>query len=168
MKLPAPFQGAKALKTLVLDAQSEAQRLGDAATGAEHLLIAALAAPDGSARRAFARAGVDPTAFRGAVEDSHDAALRGLGLAPVDPELLGDGTRGKQRLTESAAHVLRSAATLSKGSSVRPELLGAQVVVAVTELEHGTAARALRVLDVDRAALAVAAHAELRAIRDAA
>lgn len=166
MKLPAPFQGMKALKTLVLDAEAEAQRLGDSSTGAEHLLIAALADPNGSASRAFTRAGLDPTAYAGAVEDAHDAALRGLGLAPVDPSLLGAGTRGPKKLSESAAHVLRHASTMSK--TVRPDVLGAQVVVAVTELEHGTAARALRVLDVDRGDLAVAAHAEIRAIEDAA
>ena len=166
MKLPTPFQGMKALKTLVLDAEAAAQRLGDTSTGAEHLLIAALADPDGSAGRAFARAGLDPAAYAGAVEEAHEAALHGLGLAPVDPATLGEGTRGPKKLNESAAHVLRVASTMSK--TVHPHALGAQVVVAVTELEHGTAARALRVLDVDRGDLAVAARAELRAIEDAA
>lgn len=166
MKLPAPFAGMKALKTLVLDAEAAAQRLGDASTGAEHLLIAALADPDGSASRAFARAGIDPSAYSGAVEAAHDAALHNLGLAPVDPATLGAGTRGPKKLSESAAHVLRSASTMSK--TVRPKALGAQVVVAVTELEHGTAARALRVLDVDRGELASAARAELCALEDAA
>lgn len=166
MKLPAPFAGMRALKTLVLDAQAEASRLGDASTGAEHLLIAAFNQPDGAARSAFARAGADPDAFVDAVESAHEAALRGLGLRPVDPALLGAGTRGPQRLGESAAHVLRSAAAMSK--SARAELLGAQIVAAVATLEHGTAARALREQGVDRAELAVAADAELRAIRDAA
>lgn len=160
MKLPAPFQGMKSIKALVLGAEAHAKRLGDASTGAEHLLLAALDEPDGSAQRVFARVGIEPTAFAAAIGDAHDSALRALGLEPVRPELLGAGSVGPQRLDESAAHVLRSAASLSR--TVRSKQLGAQVVAAVAELEHGTAARALRELGVDRTDLAVAADAELQ------
>lgn len=160
MKVPAPFQGMKSVKTLIASAEDRANALGDSSVGAEHLLLAALDAPDGSARRAFARAGADPDAFSVAVEACHDPALRRLGLEPVQPELLGAVSRGPQRLSESAAHVLRSATTNSRADRART--LGAGVVAAVAELEHGTAARALHVLHIDRAALAAAAQAEIR------
>ncbi len=160
MKLPAPFQGRKSIKALIASAEDRANALGDASVGAEHLVLAALDAPDGSARRVFARVGADPGAFGAAVEASHDAALRHLGLQPVQPELLGAVSRGPQRLSESAAHVLRSAATSSRAD--RPRTLGASVVAAAAELEHGTTARALHVLDIDRAVLAAAAQAEIQ------
>lgn len=159
MKLPTPFQGMKVIKSLVLRAQELAAEMGDAATGAEHLLLAAFELPEGSARRAFERAGADPDRFTGAVADSHDAALRTLGVEPIDAELLGPSGRGPTRVGESAAHVLRSAATRSRAN--RTETIGAQVVAAVAELHHGTAARALRQMDVDRNELAIAADAEI-------
>ena len=41
-------------------------------------------------------------------------------------------------------------------------LLGAHVVAAVAEIPHGTAARALATLGIDRAELAAAARAEVQ------
>lgn len=161
MNLPAPFQNMKSLKTLVLRAEQRAKELGDPALGAEHLLLAALEAPDGSAARVFARVSADPDAVLGAIDEAHDAALRAVGVEPLRAGLRSSRKRGPVRLSESAAHVLRSAAGRSRHE--RPRLLGAQIVAGVAELEHGTAPRALRVLGIDRGELAVAADAELRA-----
>lgn len=160
MKLPTPFQGMNAIKTLVTGAEAHAEALGDASTGAEHLVLSALDLPDGSARRVFARVGADPDAFAGAIAESHDSALRQLGIEPVCAESLGAGSRRTPSLNESAARVMRSAASRSRTN--RPELLGAQVVAAAAELEHGTAARALRQLGIDRDELGVAAEWEIR------
>ncbi len=159
MKLPSPFRGMKAIKELVIGAEAHARRLGDTSTGAEHLLLAALDAPDGGARRVFARIGVEPEAFGAAIEESHASALRTLGIAPMSPELRS-GSSKAPKLNESAAHVLRSAASLSEQD--RFKSLGAQVAGAVAEMHHGTAARALQVMGIDRAELAAAADAEMQ------
>ncbi|MGZ8476106.1 MAG: Clp protease N-terminal domain-containing protein, partial [Candidatus Limnocylindria bacterium] len=45
----------RTIKKLLTDAEVEARAMGEAEPGAEHLLLAALDLPDGSARRAFER-----------------------------------------------------------------------------------------------------------------
>lgn len=159
MKLPSPFKGMKAIKELVIGAEAHARRLGDTSTGAEHLLLAALDAPDGGARRVFARLGVEPEAFEAAIEEAHASALRSVGVETMAPELRGRSAK-PPKLNESAAHVLRSAASLSEQD--RFQSLGAQVAGAVAEMQHGTAARAIELLGVDRTDLAAAAAAEMQ------
>lgn len=159
MKIPTPFQSSKPIKALVLRGVEHAGTLGDTTTGAEHLLLAAFDQPDGSAIRAFERTGADPRAFASAIDDAHDAALRGVGIEPIPSRLLAPSRRRSRRLGESAIHVLKTAAVRSRED--RGQTLGAHVVAAVAGLEHGTAARALRTMNVDRVDLAVAADAEI-------
>lgn len=160
MKLSKLLQGTQAIKALVAGAQAHATSLGDSSAGAEHLVLSALSQPDGSARRVFEKVGADPEAFAAAIGESHDAALRQLGIEPVGAELLGAGSRRPVTLNESAVRVLRSAAARSRTN--RPAVLGAQVLAAAAELEHGTAARALRRAGIDRDDLGVAAEWEIR------
>jgi ATP-dependent Clp protease ATP-binding subunit ClpA len=164
MQLAAPFQGMKALKSLVTQAQQRAAAMGDGAVGAEHLLLAALTLPDGGARRTFERAGADPDGFEAAIADQHAAALRTVGIETIPDEAFGAAVpRGATRMSESLARVLRVVAEGAKAE--RNLTLGASVVLAVAEMELGTAPRALRVMGVDRAELAAAARAELAAAR---
>jgi ATP-dependent Clp protease ATP-binding subunit ClpA len=63
-----------AARTVVVDAQEEARRIGDGWIGSEHLLIAVAAAPQGPAAEALRAAGVAPAALRGAIAELHGGA----------------------------------------------------------------------------------------------
>jgi ATP-dependent Clp protease ATP-binding subunit ClpA len=69
----------EAARTVVVDAQAEARRLGHGWIGSEHLLIALAAAPGGPAVAALQNAGVTPDAARRAV-----AAIAGTAESRLD------------------------------------------------------------------------------------
>lgn len=167
----------RTIDALLTTAERESVALGDEIPGAEHLLLAALALPDGTARTAIGTLGLTDADVRRAVVEVHAGALRGLGLAigeddrlpDVTPAATPDGAsvplgRGAYRSTPTAQRVFQRAVELSKHR--RPAILrGADVVAAVGELTAGTAARALDLLAVDRAALAEAAREASVAVR---
>ena len=167
MKLPNPVREIRTINELLAGADTAARRMGDVSPGPEHLLLAALAMDDGTARRAFARAGADPDAFEAAVAAQHDAALRAIGVEPValPPADVDAGPpKGVFKSTPAAQRAFQEAVKLSK--QVKPSrLLGAHVVAAVAEERQGTAARTLQAMGVDAAALADAARAEADASR---
>ena len=150
------------VKQLLTGAEAEARSTGEQVPGPEHLLLAATELPDGTAAGALARVGTDPQQLRQAIEGAHRDALASVGVAAptaAEPGLRGPAT-GVLRSTPQAQQVFQEAVALSK--STKPTgLRGAHVVVAVARLEHGTAARALTVLGVDRDQLGQAANAEL-------
>ncbi len=74
-----PLDAMRTIKKLLTDAEVEARAMGEAEPGAEHLLLAALELPDGTARRAFERLDVDPTRLRSAIVDQQAEALVGAG-----------------------------------------------------------------------------------------
>lgn len=157
------------MKRLFTSAEVEAARDGADTTGAEHLLLAALDLPDGTARRAFERAGHDPDAYREAVAGQHAAALATVGVAahePVADNAAAPPARGPMRSTATAQQVFQAATGLARDDGRRP-LVGAHLVLAVTDLRHGSAVRALRQMGIDPARLADAARAELVETRSA-
>jgi hypothetical protein len=162
MKLRNKVRDVRTIKTLLTGAEDEARRAGEGLPGAEHLLLSALALPDGTARRAFERAGADPDGLRAAIERQHADALRGIGIeppeldAPDEPPEAG----GPFRSTASARAAFRAASDMARANG---GLLGAHVVAAVAAIEHGTAPRALAAMGVDRTALAAAAEDEAAA-----
>ena len=170
MKLPNPVREIRTINALLAGADAIARRMGDASPGPEHLMLSALAMDDGTARRAFDRAGADPDAFAPAVTAQHEAALRAIGVEPVplDPGDVDAGpARGVFDATPAGRRAFQAAVELSK--RVKPSrLLGAHVVAAVAAEEQGTAARTLRAMGVDAGALAEAARAEAAAARTAA
>jgi ATP-dependent Clp protease ATP-binding subunit ClpA len=134
-------------------AERHAQAAGAGLPGAEHLLLAALALPDGTARRAFERAGVDP-----------DRLASASGVAAVSAAPTASATRRSRvfRATPEAQAAFRRAVDLS--ATPRPRrLLGAHIVIAVCEVEFGAAVRALGDVGLDRERLVAAARAELAA-----
>lgn len=171
MRLPNPIREIRTVSKLLTGAEAEANKMGETLPGAEHLLLSALALPDGSARRAFERLGADPDELRSAIAGQYDDALRAIGIEPMSDDALDaeagaavTSAKGVFRLTASAQTVFRAAVDLAKLE--RPSrLIGAHVVAAVARMEHGTAARALRAMRVDRHELAVAAQQELDARR---
>lgn len=145
MRLVNPLSRIRTRTRLMCGADAEAARTGQPAAGAEHVLLSALALPDGSARRVLQRVGANPDALRREVAARHGELLRAIARAQT-----------------SADGALRSAMKLAK-SEPGGQLTGAHVVVAVAELEDGLTATALRALGVDPAQLARAARAELDA-----
>uniref|UniRef100_UPI0019639324 Clp protease N-terminal domain-containing protein n=1 Tax=Nonomuraea lactucae TaxID=2249762 RepID=UPI0019639324 len=68
MRLRRPMRDIKTINALLTGAEQRALERGEGVPGPEHLLMSALALPDGSARRAFERLGADPDAFAAAVD----------------------------------------------------------------------------------------------------
>ena len=164
-----PLKALRDMRTighLLADAETLARAKGEDQPGAEHLLLAALDLPDGSARRAFQRLEVDPDALRAAL-DRHDVdALIAIGIEPERAGLLGAPApldpatgSGVYRSRASAQEAFQAASAMARSAKV--PLAGAHVVAAVAGLEHGTAARVLAAIGVDRRALANAAQEEL-------
>ena len=149
------------IKQLLEGAERLAQQSGESLPGAE-LLLSALTLPDGTARRAFERLGVDPDGLPSAIAAQHDDALRAVGIE-VDAKGLdapAPEARGVYLSTPSAQTTFKRAVELS-GKPKPRRLRGAHVVLAVTEMERGTVARALSRMGVDREELAAAARDEL-------
>ena len=166
MKLKTRLTDVRTINTLLTGAQAQAHRAGEEQPGAEHLLLSALDLPDGSARRAFERIGADPDAFRTAVAASHDDALTLVGIEPLPDDVLDAGlplaAHGVFQMNASGRAAFQTAGRLARADS-HAGLTGAHIVVAVAQMEHGTAARALRHMGVDPAALLEAANTEIAA-----
>jgi ATP-dependent Clp protease ATP-binding subunit ClpA len=172
MKLTKKVRDVRTINKLLTGAEAEARRAGETLPGAEHLLLSAIALPDGSARRAFERVGADPDRLRAAIAAQHADALRGIGIEPPDDAALdaepGDDAPAAPRAfrsNASARSAFQEASKMarSEGSS---GLLGAHVVAAIAKMEHGTPSRALTEMGIDRAALAAAAREEFSVDRD--
>ena len=161
MRLKNPFRDMRTIRMLLEGAEAEANRAGESMPAAEHLLLAALELPDGTARRAFERVGADPGALRQAIEDQHAEALRAIGIDTDTAELAGPTAplaNGVYRSSGSAQSAFQAAGTLAR--KTRSQLVGAHVVLAIADMEHGTAVRALRARGIDIDALAAAAREE--------
>jgi ATP-dependent Clp protease ATP-binding subunit ClpA len=160
MSFIRPLREFRTIRRLLGGAEDLARASGEQLPGAEHLLLAAVALPDGTARRAFERLTVDPGGLSAAIAAQHADALRAIGIDPGDTAAPEAPASGVFRATPSAQVVFQRAVDLS-GTPKPRRLLGAHVVVAVCEMEHGTVARALRLMGVDRDRLAAAAREEL-------
>ena len=151
------------MQALFTGAEAHARALGDELPGPEHLLLAALDLEDGSAARACASVGLNSESFRAAIGREHDAALATVGIhaEPSASTAIEQTTpAGVFRSTGQAQEAFQRAVAVMRESGARA-LLGAHVVVAVAELEHGTAARALEACGIDRSQLRDAALAEM-------
>jgi ATP-dependent Clp protease ATP-binding subunit ClpA len=162
-----PLQDIRTMNTLFTAAEKEAALVGDADYGTEHLLLAAFDMPDGSAARAFKRVGVDPHAFRKAINDQHTEALRAIGIAPDDGRIDGRPPEpaepnGPMRSKESSQTVFKKVVKLVKKE--KSQLYGAYIVLVAADAETGSTARALETLGVHRDDLAAAARIELDAL----
>ncbi len=137
---------------LLLAAEDEARRMGDEIPGAEHLVLAALASEDGSARALLE---VDADRFRQAVQAVHSISLDSLGVAPeAIPTRSAAKNTGVYRSEDSVREVMEGARLLARKTRPRG-LRAAHVVQAAAEREFGTVARALTELGIDRERLKV-------------
>lgn len=154
----------RTVKNLLERADSLALAAGEQKPGAEHLVMAAIDLDDGTARRAFQRAGGDPDDFASAVEQVHVEALHnvGVGAAKVSIDASPRRRRGIHTPKGSLTTLLKDASKLAKAE--RSSFLGAHLLLAAAGLEYGTTARAISSMGVDRAALAAAARVEIDAV----
>jgi ATP-dependent Clp protease ATP-binding subunit ClpA len=157
----------RTIAALLTDAEGVARRMGDSQPAAEHLLVAALQLPEGSAARALDRFGVTAERLGGAITDEHAAGLVAAGVEPEAARRLAEPTAiepaagsGLYRSSPSARDLFNAAASAARGAKQR--LVGAHVVLAASDVEHGTLPRILDRLGVDRAQLREAARLELR------
>lgn len=139
--------------------RAEAHALNDQQRepGAEHFLLAALDLPDGTARLAFERVGVEPDALQAAIERQYGDALRSIGLTADAPdEASTSANPGAYQAAPSGQAVMQELTATRKDHA---PLLGAHVVGIVAGMSQGVAPRALRALGVDPAALKSTADA---------
>lgn len=153
----------RTIKTLCTAAERHANADGAREPGLEHFLLAALDLPDGTARRAFARAGADPDGFRSAVARQYADALAGIGIAPdaaaAVPSMPVAPPSGPYRAKPQVESLMRTLAAREE-KRAGAGLLGAHVVAAIAAERHGVAARALARMGLDEDALERAALAE--------
>ena len=153
----------RTIKTLCTDAERHANADGAREPGLEHFLLAALDLPDGTARRAFVRAGADPDGFRSAVARQYADALAGIGIAPdaaaaVAPVPIAPAS-GPYRAKPQVETLMRTLAARAE-KRAGAGLLGAHVVAAIAAERHGVAARALARMGLNEGALEQAARDE--------
>lgn len=159
------FQGMSTIKALCEQAEKYALQDDQRKPGAEHFVLSAIDLPDGTAKLAFARIGVDASSFKDAVQSQYKDALRSVGLEPhaFNEAASRTGSCGPQRGVYSAAasgkEVMQALAAARESHA---PLLGAHVVSVVADMEYGVSARALHVMGVDRAALKRAAEDVIR------
>lgn len=164
-----PTEDIRTMGVLFPAAEAEARANGETKAGAEYLVIAALDLPDGSARRAFERAGADPDAFRVAVRDQHAAALQGIGMQSINDEMLNPSfpapvpATGPVKTAPSAHKLFRR--IVKRVRKERSQLHGAYFVLAAAQTDYGTTARAIRHMGVEPATLAKAARTEIDLLR---
>ena len=163
MKRKTRLDDVRTIHSLMTGAETAARAAGEDRPGAEHLLLSALALADGSARRCFQQLGAEADDFEPAVSAVHDEALRSVGVEPWPEDVLDvepPRSRGVFRMNASGRAAFDTAGRLARADERSP-LQGAHIVAAVAQMEHGTAARALRHMGIDRAALLDAARAEI-------
>ena len=141
------------ITALLTTAEAEARALGDPAPGAEHLLLASLLVDDASAREA---SGVSADAVRAAISVVHVESLGAIGVTHAELDDSLPPGRGVYRSDVSAQEVFQEARRLARRSP--RGLRSAHVLLAVAEREHGTAARVLTQLGLQRASVVDAAR----------
>ncbi len=164
-----PIQDIRTMNALFPAAELEAKRMGVKKPGTEHLVVAAVELPEGSARRAFERAGVDPGEFRVGIVRLRDDSTRTAGGAHIDDP--DEGTPEPEpslmptRKSPSAQTVFKAVVDLVREE--KSPLYGAFVVMVAAGDSYGTTAQVLRSMGVDPAVLVAAARAEIDALEAA-
>ena len=160
-----PIQDIGTMNALFPAAELEAKRMGARKPGTEHLVVAAIELPEGSARRAFQRAGIDPGEFRVGIVRLRDDSVRASGDASNEEQ--GEGTPEPKpslmptRTSPSAETVFKAVVDLVRKE--KSSLYGAYMVMVAADDSYGTTARVLRSMGVDPAVLVAACRAEIDA-----
>lgn len=124
--------------------------------GGEHLLLAALDLNDDIASNALSAFDVDSVKLRAAIVAQHEDAPRAIGVVVDDNPIAGalptsGQPRGPYRSQGSLQAAFQQAVALAKRD--KAALTSGYILLAITEVEHGTVVRALQNLGVDPAQL---------------
>lgn len=168
-KLRARTAAMKTISTLLRQAEEIARSRGTDKPAAEHLVLAALLLPDGTAPRTLARLGSSGEDFRAALEAQEAEDLERIGIYALDDHIHAElpeptAPSGAYKSEPSAQQLFQAAGEDARRHG-RP-IVGAHVLRAAAALAHGATARAFRRLGIDREALRAAATAEIEADRD--
>jgi ATP-dependent Clp protease ATP-binding subunit ClpA len=143
------------MNALLPEAERIARNDGTDQPGAEHLLLASLGL-DGIAADVLGAFGLDGADLAAAVAGQHDETLREIGISADENAISaslpgGAPPRGPYRSQGSLQTAFQHAVSLAKRD--RTSLNSGHVLLAVTDVDHGTVGRALRHLGVDQALL---------------
>lgn len=155
----------RTIKNLCLNAERHANAEDLKAPGLEHFVLAALDLPDGTARKAFQRLGVDPDAFRSAIAGQYEIALRGIGIDATHLDSMHGSAAGispDKGLYQSQPQVQAFMQRLAgrRKTDAGEALLGADVIEAIATFQYGVASRAFAAMGINREALMEAARNE--------
>lgn len=165
-RLKARAADVKTISGLLLQAEEIARSGGTDKPAAEHLVLAALHLPDGTASRTLARVGLSGEDLRGALEDQEVGDLERIGIQAPDDQIRAElpeltAPTGVYQSEPSAQQLFRAAGDDARRNG--EPLVGAHVLRAAAASEHGTTARVLRRLGIEPGALERAATAEIQA-----
>lgn len=153
------------LRRVLLKAEACARAEDGTGPGSEHMIMAALALPDGTAQRAFQRIGADPARFAPSVTQQYADALARMGMNAgahliASPEGLSrPEAAGVFRSKPSAQALIRRVARDRPFGSPTP-LLGTDILLAALASDVGTVARTLAVMGIEPGRLSDACRQE--------
>jgi ATP-dependent Clp protease ATP-binding subunit ClpA len=157
------FTDMATMRSLLEAAERESTAMGEVEPGAEHVVLAALGLPDGSAREAVAELGADAASLRRAISEVHVQALGVLGIDQVPAALPTPRPtgRGLYRAKGSTRDLLKATAEAKRALGAR-QFVTAHVLVGAATLERGTLPMALARLGIEPAELRACAvrHAQ--------
>ena len=163
-KLRARAGAMRTIAALLTDAEEIAHRSGAERPAAEHLVLAALQLPDGTAARALERVGSSAGELGAALDAEEAEDLGRVGIHADRDRISGElpppiQPVGVYRSEPSAQELFQTAGddARARGGS----LVGAHVLRAAAALDHGPTARALDRMGIDRTELRAAASAEI-------
>lgn len=137
------------MRRLFPHAEALARAQGRSAPGVEHLVVAALDLPDGTARGALGDVGIAEAGFRAALTE-----------AQAPPAVPADGASSGVYRSEPSMQLAFHRA-VGNAKAARSAVRSGDLLLAALEPDEGTVARALLALGVDRAVLAAAVHRRL-------
>ena len=144
----------RTLRPIILRAVSEAQRRGDSAVEAEHLLLALADDSDREPAATLAAVGLDHAGVIRALRAERSASLEAAGVTPVPEERLASTVRvTRPRWGASARRAMIVASRMRTGPERRRRMAEKDLAIALLDLHLGTVPRALELAGIDRTAL---------------
>jgi ATP-dependent Clp protease ATP-binding subunit ClpA len=144
----------RTLRPIILRAVSEAQRRGDSAVEAEHLLLALADDTGNEPAATFASVGLDHAGVIRALRAERAASLEAAGVTPVPDERLVSTARvTRPRWGASARQAMVVASRMRTGPERRRRMAEKDLAIALLDLQLGTVPRALELAGIDRKAL---------------
>jgi ATP-dependent Clp protease ATP-binding subunit ClpA len=168
-KMKQRFNDMRTIRMLCEDAERHANEAGRSEPGVEHFVLAALALPDGTARKAFQRIGADPDQFQHAIGQQYADALKRIGIDVSRLDSIHQTpvpfprNEGIYKAAPQVQTLMRQLADRTGPAADKP-LLGAHVLVALRAFQQGVVLRSLKMMQVDVEALASAAETEIAAV----